>query len=277
MPPIESSAILSWQVSHTPPPNASATTCVLLLALKLPMPRVVAKLSAFGSAGLATRARVRCLVCECETAPTAKRPAVRCEYRVENVLTYRALICADCIATARGDVLKSRNREVVARIPRGRWILDAARCAGCMSHCPQIRGASGSSVQTRAASRSTGRQRRKRDSLQRVRDDVHSAARRALLLTGLPPKGIPGTGQGGLAMAKIEAYQTKSGERWRVRYRTPDRRQTDKRGFTTKRDAERFASTVEVTKMRGEYVAPSLGRVTTESWGRRGCNVSAGI
>lgn len=63
-------------------------------------------------------------------------------------------------------------------------------------------------------------------------------------------------------MAKIEAYQTKAGKRWRVRYRTPDRRQTDKRGFASKRAAEQFASTVEVTKMRGEYVAPSLGRIT---------------
>ncbi|MCV7010362.1 tyrosine-type recombinase/integrase [Mycobacterium gordonae] len=68
-------------------------------------------------------------------------------------------------------------------------------------------------------------------------------------------------------MAKIETYQTKSGKRWRVRYRTPDRRQTDKRGFTTKRDAERFASTVEVTKLRGEYVAPSLGRITVGELG----------
>ena len=48
---------------------------------------------------------------------------------------------------------------------------------------------------------------------------------------------------------------------YRVRYRTPDRGQTDKRGFKTKRDAEAFANTVEVTKARGEYVAPSLGRV----------------
>ena len=68
-------------------------------------------------------------------------------------------------------------------------------------------------------------------------------------------------------MAKIEAYQTKAGKRWRVRYRTPDRRQTDKRGFTTKRDAEAWASTVEVTKMRGEYVAPKLGRVTVGELG----------
>lgn len=47
-----------------------------------------------------------------------------------------------------------------------------------------------------------------------------------------------------------------------MRYRTPDRRQTDKRGFKTKREAEAFAAEVEVAKMKGEYVAPSLGRVT---------------
>ena len=38
--------------------------------------------------------------------------------------------------------------------------------------------------------------------------------------------------------------------------------QTDKRGFRTKREAEMFAAEVEVYKARGEYVAPSLGRVT---------------
>src|SRR3984893_2948126 len=64
-------------------------------------------------------------------------------------------------------------------------------------------------------------------------------------------------------MANISKYETSSGAmRYRVRYRKPDNRQTDKRGFTTKRDAERFAATVEVAKMRGEYVAPSLGRIT---------------
>lgn len=63
-------------------------------------------------------------------------------------------------------------------------------------------------------------------------------------------------------MATIESYNTKGGKRYRVRYRTPDHRQTDKRGFRTKRDAEAFAATVEVEKLRGEYVAPALGRIT---------------
>lgn len=68
-------------------------------------------------------------------------------------------------------------------------------------------------------------------------------------------------------MATISSYTTAAGKRYRVRYRTPDRRQTDKRGFKTKREAEQFAATVEVTKMRGEYVAPSLGRVTVGELG----------
>ena len=64
-------------------------------------------------------------------------------------------------------------------------------------------------------------------------------------------------------MATVEKYQTSTGASlYRVRYRTPDRRQTQKRGFTTKRDAELYAATVEVAKARGEYVAPTVGRVT---------------
>jgi integrase len=63
-------------------------------------------------------------------------------------------------------------------------------------------------------------------------------------------------------MATIEPYETKAGKRYRVRYRTPDRGQTDKRGFKTKREAEAFAASVEVSKLRGEYVRPAAARVT---------------
>ncbi len=68
-------------------------------------------------------------------------------------------------------------------------------------------------------------------------------------------------------MATISNYNTAQGKRWRVRYRTPERNQTDKRGFKTKREAEAFAATVEVSKMRGEYVAPSSARVTVGKLG----------
>ena len=64
-------------------------------------------------------------------------------------------------------------------------------------------------------------------------------------------------------MATIETYQTATGAtRYMVRYRTPQHTQTKKRGFTTKRDAKEFANTVEVEKLTGNYVAPSLGQVT---------------
>jgi integrase len=64
-------------------------------------------------------------------------------------------------------------------------------------------------------------------------------------------------------MAAISKYQTASGATlYRVRYRTPDHGQTQKRGFKTKRDAEAFAASVEMSKIRGEYVAPALGKVT---------------
>jgi integrase len=69
-------------------------------------------------------------------------------------------------------------------------------------------------------------------------------------------------------MAVVAAYETKQGKRYRVRYRTPDNRQTDKRGFRTKRDAERFANTVEVAKLRGEYVNPSDARRTLDELGQ---------
>ena len=73
-------------------------------------------------------------------------------------------------------------------------------------------------------------------------------------------------------MATIESYtvprKDKDGKplkpetRYMVRYRTPQHTQTKKRGFTTKRDAQEFANTVEVKKLDGTYVAPSAGRIT---------------
>jgi len=63
-------------------------------------------------------------------------------------------------------------------------------------------------------------------------------------------------------MAMISKYQTASGTTlYRVRFRTPHGRQTDKRGFRTKRDAEAWANRIEVDKRRGAYVAPAAGRV----------------
>lgn len=69
-------------------------------------------------------------------------------------------------------------------------------------------------------------------------------------------------------MATVSKYKNTAGEiLYRVRYRTPENRQTDKRGFRTKRDANIFAATVEVQKLTGKYVAPSLGQITVGELG----------
>jgi integrase len=64
-------------------------------------------------------------------------------------------------------------------------------------------------------------------------------------------------------MATISKYETSSGVMlYRVRYRKPDNRQTDKRGFRTKKAAEAFANTVEVKKLTGEFIPETAGRIT---------------
>ncbi|MGX5769802.1 tyrosine-type recombinase/integrase [Microbacterium trichothecenolyticum] len=71
-------------------------------------------------------------------------------------------------------------------------------------------------------------------------------------------------------MGSVESYESKSGRRYRVRYRRPDNKQTDKRGFRTKREAENFLATVETSKLRGEWVDPTRSRVrlseVAEGW-----------
>lgn len=69
-------------------------------------------------------------------------------------------------------------------------------------------------------------------------------------------------------MGSVSAYESSAGKRYRVRYRTPDHAQTDKRGFATKREAELFLATIEVSKARGEFVnaldARALGLLGAE-------------
>ncbi|GAA1469038.1 tyrosine-type recombinase/integrase [Microbacterium thalassium] len=71
-------------------------------------------------------------------------------------------------------------------------------------------------------------------------------------------------------MGSVESYESKAGRRYRVRYRRPDNKQTDKRGFRTKREAEAFLATVEASKLRGEWVDPARSRVrfgdVAEAW-----------
>jgi integrase len=70
-------------------------------------------------------------------------------------------------------------------------------------------------------------------------------------------------------MATIEKYEISGGAtRYRVRYRTPDYRQTTKRGFGTKRDAQAWGDQLEVDKRRGVYVAPAAGRMALGDYAR---------
>ena len=63
-------------------------------------------------------------------------------------------------------------------------------------------------------------------------------------------------------MGSVTPYETASGRRYWFRYRQPDKSQTDKRGFRTKRPAELFLASVEVTKSRGEYDSAAKGQIT---------------
>jgi integrase len=70
-------------------------------------------------------------------------------------------------------------------------------------------------------------------------------------------------------MATVSKYQNTSGATlYRVRYRTPDGKQTDRRGFTTKRAAADYAATVETSKLKGEFVTVSAGRATVGALGQ---------
>jgi integrase len=61
-----------------------------------------------------------------------------------------------------------------------------------------------------------------------------------------------------------------------VRYRGPDGKERSKQ-FKRRRDAERFASLVEVDLARGDWVDPRLGRITVEEWFERWWPTSTGL
>jgi integrase len=69
-------------------------------------------------------------------------------------------------------------------------------------------------------------------------------------------------------MGSVTSYETARGKRYRVRYRKPDHSQTDKRGFRTKRDAELFLASTEVSKARGEYIDASASRMAIGELGK---------
>src|SRR4051794_9927555 len=53
--------------------------------------------------------------------------------------------------------------------------------------------------------------------------------------------------------------------RWRARYRGTDGRERS-HTFTRRADAERWLASVEVSKTKGDWVDPALGRRTFGSW-----------
>lgn len=55
-------------------------------------------------------------------------------------------------------------------------------------------------------------------------------------------------------MAKVSRYETNKGVKWRVRYTTRDGRDTEKSGFTTKRDAEAWLADYNVARRNGTLV-----------------------
>jgi len=68
-------------------------------------------------------------------------------------------------------------------------------------------------------------------------------------------------------MGSVHAYTISAGKRYRVLYRKPDHSQGQKRGFTTKKAAELYLSTVEIAKARGEFVDPSASSITVADLG----------
>jgi integrase len=55
--------------------------------------------------------------------------------------------------------------------------------------------------------------------------------------------------------------------RYRARYRAPNGRERS-RCFARKIDAERFLSTIESSKLRGDWIDPTLGRTTVHEWAK---------
>lgn len=66
-------------------------------------------------------------------------------------------------------------------------------------------------------------------------------------------------------MASIEKRTRDGRTVWRAHYRTPAGHQRNKT-FDRKVDAERFLTSVESSKNTGDYIDPSLARVTIGDW-----------
>lgn len=63
-------------------------------------------------------------------------------------------------------------------------------------------------------------------------------------------------------MSRILQYETAQGRRYMVKFRTPGHKDTTKRGFKTKRDADLYLATLEVAKSRGEYIDAASAKIS---------------
>lgn len=70
-----------------------------------------------------------------------------------------------------------------------------------------------------------------------------------------------------MAHVQDRGRKVPAASRYRARYRAPDGRERSK-CFPRKIDAERFLSTVESSKLRGDWIDPALGRTTVEEWAK---------
>lgn len=70
-------------------------------------------------------------------------------------------------------------------------------------------------------------------------------------------------------MASIKKYKTAKGTAWRVQYRSPDGRSRTKQGFKTKDAATAWADKTSVSVRQGEWIDPSLKKVTVGDLGAR--------
>lgn len=68
-------------------------------------------------------------------------------------------------------------------------------------------------------------------------------------------------------MGSTYQYETKGGKKWEARFRTPAGKPARKGGFSRKRDAEAFLTSVESSKLQGSYIAPNEAQVTIGALG----------
>lgn len=63
-------------------------------------------------------------------------------------------------------------------------------------------------------------------------------------------------------MGSVTPYETSAGRRYRVRWRTAEHVQREKKGFATKKAADLFLASQNVSMARGDYIDAALSKVT---------------